>query len=179
MDGHEGGYCTMFRTGRTYHEGISRSGYVSTLLLGILAKALYLGASFFWLGHIPCVSVLLVGMVVAIQTYERRTIYTSAFPFGRVVSGLLILPSVDDGTSVVDCIIRHPTFMLPKAEYPPRKKGPGTLGEPANDDLELRRPITWVGSHVHVIGRVVRRSRSTCIYVKTISESFEYARPFS
>lgn len=33
-------------------------------------------ADFFWLGYTPCRTVLLVGMVVAIQVYDKRAIYT-------------------------------------------------------------------------------------------------------
>lgn len=36
-----------------------------------------LDADFFWLGYTPCRTVLLVGMVVAVQTYDKRAIYTS------------------------------------------------------------------------------------------------------
>jgi len=34
------------------------------------------GYDFFWLGRIPCRSVKIVGMVVGIQVYERKIIYT-------------------------------------------------------------------------------------------------------
>ena len=32
---------------------------------------------FFWLGTTPCRSVLIVAMIVAVQIYEKRTMYTS------------------------------------------------------------------------------------------------------
>ncbi|KAG2108246.1 uncharacterized protein F5147DRAFT_773827 [Suillus discolor] len=48
-------------------------------------------SSFYWLGHIPCQIVHIVGMVVGIDMREKGTLYT-----------------VDDSTEVIDCMLRHP-----------------------------------------------------------------------
>jgi hypothetical protein len=34
---------------------------------------------FYWLGHIPCRFVLIYGMVVGVQVYEQRVVYTGTF----------------------------------------------------------------------------------------------------
>lgn len=31
---------------------------------------------FYWLGRVPCRTVLFFGMVVGVQTYEQRTVYS-------------------------------------------------------------------------------------------------------
>ncbi|KAL1741705.1 hypothetical protein HDZ31DRAFT_44858 [Schizophyllum fasciatum] len=53
---------------------------------------------FYWLGSVPCRTVKLVGMLVGVQAYEKRIVY-----------------SVDDGTAVIDCVDRHPTMQPPKS----------------------------------------------------------------
>ncbi|KAI5899965.1 uncharacterized protein SCHCODRAFT_02525281 [Schizophyllum commune H4-8] len=55
-------------------------------------------SDFFWLGSVPCRTVKLVGMLVGVQTYEKRIVY-----------------SVDDGTAVIDCVDRHPTLQTPSS----------------------------------------------------------------
>ncbi|TRM61726.1 hypothetical protein BD626DRAFT_459265 [Schizophyllum amplum] len=52
---------------------------------------------FFWLGGIPCRTVKLMGMLVGVQAYEKRIVY-----------------SVDDGTAVIDCVDRQPAMQAPK-----------------------------------------------------------------
>ena len=39
---------------------------------------------FYWLGYVPCRTVLIVGIVVGIQEYEKRTLYTSKCSVFRV-----------------------------------------------------------------------------------------------
>ncbi|KAL1665237.1 hypothetical protein GGF50DRAFT_114307 [Schizophyllum commune] len=55
-------------------------------------------SDFFWLGSVPCRTVKLAGMLVGVQTYEKRIVY-----------------SVDDGTAVIDCVDRHPTLQAPSS----------------------------------------------------------------
>ncbi|KAL4268965.1 CST complex subunit Stn1 N-terminal domain-containing protein [Pleurotus pulmonarius] len=44
---------------------------------------------YFWLGRVPCRTATIVGIVVGVNVFEKRTVYT-----------------VDDGTGVVDCSLR-------------------------------------------------------------------------
>ncbi|KAI6116233.1 hypothetical protein F5141DRAFT_654393 [Pisolithus sp. B1] len=96
---------------------------------------------FFWIGYTPCRFVNLVGMVVAVQVRENRTIYT-----------------LDDGTEVIDCILRHPAPSKPPAEskntvQPPSPKKPKSSIKSAAP-LEPPIPVTEVGYVVRVVGRV-------------------------
>ncbi|KAI6019902.1 hypothetical protein F5J12DRAFT_814028 [Pisolithus orientalis] len=109
-------------------------------------------ADFFWIGHTPCRSVNLVGMVVAVQVHEKRTIYT-----------------LDDGTGVVDCILRHPAPAKPAAESkdmarPPSSKKPKSGITP----LEPPIPVTEVGYVVRVVGKVVRHYETRQIIADSI-----------
>lgn len=102
-------------------------------------------ADFFWIGYTPCRFVNLVGMVVAVQVRENRTIYT-----------------LDDGTEVIDCILRHPAPLKPTAESknttrsPSPKKPKSRINSAAPSEPPI--PVTEVGYVVRVVGRV------TCHY---------------
>ncbi|KAF8551320.1 hypothetical protein OG21DRAFT_1487110 [Imleria badia] len=122
---------------------------------------------FFWLGHTPCRTVLLVGMVVGIQVYDKRTIYT-----------------IDDGTAAINCILRHPhpTLPAPASRSPPRstrvqsanpKPQRPSPKKPRLDKTKLEStepppPITESGYPVRVVGRVVRHYESKQIHADTI-----------
>ncbi|EGO03591.1 hypothetical protein SERLA73DRAFT_165248 [Serpula lacrymans var. lacrymans S7.3] len=43
---------------------------------GLKGRYIVQHADFFWLGRVPCRSVLIVGVVVGIQVYEKRTVYS-------------------------------------------------------------------------------------------------------
>ncbi|KAH7887028.1 hypothetical protein F5I97DRAFT_1095264 [Phlebopus sp. FC_14] len=115
-------------------------------------------ADFFWLGHIPCRTVLLVAMVVGVQVYENRTLYT-----------------VDDGTAVIDCILRH--AVLPKSTTtssgkhatrspPKRSRVEGNSAE--TFVLEPPPPMTEPGYPVRVLGKVIRYYESRQIFAESI-----------
>lgn len=109
-------------------------------------------ADFFWIGYTPCRSVNLVGMVVAVQVHEKRTIYT-----------------IDDGTGVVDCILRHPAPTKPAAESkdmarPPSPKKPKSSIAPPEPPI----PVTEVGYVVRVVGKVVRHYETRQIIADSI-----------
>ncbi|KAH0835875.1 hypothetical protein J3R83DRAFT_9751 [Lanmaoa asiatica] len=124
-------------------------------------------ADFFWLGYIPCRTVLLVGMVVGIQVYDKRAIYT-----------------IDDGTAVIDCVLRHPHPVIPApAARPPLRPtgGPSAktnpqcpspkkprLDQARPESTEPPPPITEPGYPVRVVGRVVRHYQSKQIHADTI-----------
>ncbi|KAL4067022.1 hypothetical protein V8B97DRAFT_1874377 [Scleroderma yunnanense] len=106
---------------------------------------------FFWLGYTPCRSVLIVAMVVAVQVYEKRTVYT-----------------LDDGTEVIDCILRHSA---------PAKQDSSNTGASPNkprlsaNSADLPAPPPPVAEHgypVRVVGKVVRHYDSRQIIAESI-----------
>jgi len=140
------------------------------------------GADYFWLGHTPCRTVVLVGMVVGTQVYEKRTIYTSQ-SHPRFLLSYLTTPPVDDGTAVIDCVLRHPhpTLPAPAPRSPPRSTGgpsaePKSISSPKKPRLDKVKlestepppPITEPGYPVRVVGRVVRHYESKQIHADTI-----------
>ncbi|KAJ3507059.1 hypothetical protein NLJ89_g6515 [Agrocybe chaxingu] len=89
---------------------------------------------FYWLGRRPCRTVKVLGMIVGIQVYEKRIIY-----------------SIDDGTSVIDCNHLH---AAPK-QSPPR----GTASSRYKMSVKVEppptpKPIGRIGKFVRVVGRV-------------------------
>ncbi|KAG1863912.1 hypothetical protein F4604DRAFT_1586773, partial [Suillus subluteus] len=93
-------------------------------------------SSFYWLGHIPCHTALIVGVVVGIEVSERWTIYT-----------------VDDSTAVIQCMLRHP---LPYAHLDRKALTSAVLTELRSRPLPPPPPpATDIGYLVQVIGRYV------------------------
>lgn len=97
-------------------------------------------ADFYWLGHIPCRKVIIVGIVVGIQDYEKRTLYT-----------------IDDSTAVIDCVLRHP--LPPKA--PTNTDASRSVQNSKWEATPLippapPTPVTAIGYPVQVIGKVSR-----------------------
>ncbi|KAK1224457.1 hypothetical protein PQX77_012631 [Marasmius sp. AFHP31] len=87
---------------------------------------------FYWLKRVPCRSVRLVGLVVGVQVLEKRVIYT-----------------VDDGTSVIECLHRcSPPRQSPSKSSHVRKKS-------ANNDV-FPKPRAHVGHYVRVVGKVAQ-----------------------
>ncbi|KAG2034838.1 hypothetical protein BDR03DRAFT_1013012 [Suillus americanus] len=64
-------------------------------------------SSFYWLGHIPCQAMLIVGVVVGIEVSERWALYTGESKF---CPSVVTQPGrkVDDSTAVIECMLRHP-----------------------------------------------------------------------
>ncbi|KAE9406748.1 hypothetical protein BT96DRAFT_851400 [Gymnopus androsaceus JB14] len=83
---------------------------------------------FWWLKRVPCRSVKIVGMVVGVQTYERRILYL-----------------VDDGTAVIECV--H------KCGAPP-PPSPTKAGKAKASDPMLPKPVAWIGDTIEVVGRI-------------------------
>ncbi|KZT03809.1 uncharacterized protein LAESUDRAFT_325810 [Laetiporus sulphureus 93-53] len=131
-------------------------------------------AEFFWLGRVPCRSVHLVGLLVGVQVYESRAIY-----------------SLDDGTAVIDCVYKHPPLQAPIAavrkpklktqtgNHPqhglssPYKRPAASTSKvtfnalPAAPPL-LPKPVAYVGASVSVTGRVVNRGEGRLVLVDEI-----------
>ncbi|KIL62748.1 hypothetical protein M378DRAFT_165413 [Amanita muscaria Koide BX008] len=101
------------------------------------------GADFYWLGRVPCRSVRLVGLVVGVQVYESRILY-----------------SIDDGTAVVDCA--HRAQRMPKS---PTKK-PKSTSNPVFRGMPV--PIARVGRAVSVVGKIHRVHDTRQVQVEEI-----------
>ena len=136
---------------------------------------------FFWLGRIPCRTVHLVGLVVGVAVWEKRTIYT-----------------IDDGTGIVDCAYTHAQAVLPSPVKPKAKEShaskdkskgnkpsfadylPSSRAGPGPSTTASKRavaepppppkPVARVGQSVHVVGRVVSRHDTRLLVVDEICE---------
>ncbi|KAJ7650148.1 hypothetical protein FB45DRAFT_887099 [Roridomyces roridus] len=69
-------------------------------------------SEFFWLGRVPCRSVKLAGLLVGVQAYESRIVY-----------------SLDDGSAVIECVYRPPPSKEPKPLLPPLLKPVAYVGD--------------------------------------------------
>ncbi|KIK43583.1 hypothetical protein CY34DRAFT_803670 [Suillus luteus UH-Slu-Lm8-n1] len=108
---------------------------------------------FYWLGHIPCRTVIIVGIVVGIQDYEKRSLYT-----------------IDDSTAVVECVLRHrpppkPPTNADASRSVQKSKWEATSPIPPPPPPT---PVTAIGYPVQVIGRVVRFYDTRQIIVESI-----------
>ncbi|TFY82731.1 hypothetical protein EWM64_g1279 [Hericium alpestre] len=104
------------------------------------------GADYYLLGRIPCRIVKLVGTVVGIASYDRRTIYW-----------------LDDGTGVVDCVLPHPEAESRPANKPASgqvksgKSGNLTKASTSKESVQnkIPPPVAELGGTVAVIGKSV------------------------
>ncbi|KAF9010072.1 hypothetical protein BDQ17DRAFT_1347490 [Cyathus striatus] len=103
------------------------------------------GCDFFWLGRVPCRSVTVFGIVIGLQVYEKRVVY-----------------SIDDGTSVIDCTHQQSIRSSPKKQTSKSQK-PVSLQPP-----ELPKPVAFIGHFVRVTGRVQRKHETRQIVVSDI-----------
>lgn len=137
---------------------------------------------YFWLGCIPCRTVRLVGVVVGVQVWEKRTVYT-----------------IDDGTAVVDCALAHAQVppaspVKPKsksatsskdmtksagssfADYLPSSRKVPPLSATTNvksinaEPPPPPKPAVSVGQIARIVGRVVPRFDARIILVDEICE---------
>lgn len=131
---------------------------------------------FFWLGRIPCRTVRLIGLLVGVTVWDRRTVYT-----------------IDDGTAVLDCAFAHAQVVPPSPVKPKLKAAapsdntkrggashsdylfstrkvsaaaPPSRGEPPPPP----KPVARVGQSVRVVGRIVSRHDSRILLVDEICE---------
>ncbi|OJT14273.1 hypothetical protein TRAPUB_9133 [Trametes pubescens] len=140
---------------------------------------------FFWIGRIPCRTVRLVGLVVGVQVWEKRTVYT-----------------IDDGTAVIDCAHAHaqivpPSPVKPKskdvapsghrskvagpsfADYlpPPRATTSTSAASTRRTVVEPPpppKPVARIGQSVRVVGRVISRYDTRMLLVDDISRCASY-----
>ncbi|KZT25758.1 hypothetical protein NEOLEDRAFT_1114146 [Neolentinus lepideus HHB14362 ss-1] len=113
---------------------------------------------FFWLNKVPCRTVKLLGVIVGVQTYEKRVVYT-----------------LDDGTSTIDCVHRPEPPPAPLSPAKPKSTSKGK--EKSNPYIrppspkadkkerivllpEPLAPVAGVGATVRVIGRVLTKHNS-------------------
>ncbi|KAH9833316.1 uncharacterized protein C8Q71DRAFT_197668 [Rhodofomes roseus] len=127
---------------------------------------------YFWLGRIPCRTVELVGVLVGIQPFEQRILYT-----------------LDDGSAVIECNHKvHPQVMPPRksSTSDPKagrtrqpshssstnaspRKGPNiSTSKAVSLPPPLPKPIADIGTPVRVIGRVVETSKGRQVLVDEI-----------
>ncbi|KAA1475219.1 hypothetical protein DENSPDRAFT_883391 [Dentipellis sp. KUC8613] len=114
------------------------------------------GAEYFILGRVPCRSVELVGIVVGVSTFERRAIYW-----------------VDDGTGVVDCVLKHPDepalplpVKRPQTDKPSSDQPHASTSKTTLDQMEREPPpaVAFVGSTVRVVGKVRAKHESREVF---------------
>ena len=138
---------------------------------------------YFWLGRIPCRTVRLVGLLVGVAVWEKRTVYT-----------------IDDGTAVLDCALAHAQVVPPSPVKPkvkatvPIPSATSKKAKPSFSDYLLSarkvapgasssapgraepppppKPIARVGQSVQVVGRVVSKHDTRILLVDEICESF-------
>lgn len=125
---------------------------------------------------------------LSLSDWSSEYRFTTSVPYTRVspvhvhlLSLLNTLP-VDDGTAVVDCVLRHPQPTLPAPRSPPRSTGvhssksnPQRLSpkkarfeKTKLESMEPPPPITERGYPVRVIGRVARHYQSKQVHADTI-----------
>ncbi|ETW78100.1 hypothetical protein HETIRDRAFT_107707, partial [Heterobasidion irregulare TC 32-1] len=95
------------------------------------------GFEYYLLGRVPCRTLLLVGVVVGLSEYESRAIY-----------------QVDDGTGVINCVVRYPALAgkaVRSEERPPPK------------------PVAEVGQLVRLAGRIRVKGQRREVLVDQIS----------
>ena len=137
---------------------------------------------YFWLGRIPCRTVRLVGLLVGVAVWEKRTVYT-----------------IDDGTAVLDCALAHAQVapaspVKPKAKATaPAPSATSKRAEPSFSDYLLSarkvapvasssasvraepppppKPVARVGQSVQIIGRIVSKHDTRILLVDESCES--------
>lgn len=107
---------------------------------------------FYWLGHVPCRSVIIVGIVVGIQDYEKRTLYT-----------------IDDSTAVIECVLRHRSLPKPPTNADTSRPTQKSKWE-ATSPPPPPTPVTAIGYPVQIIGKVVRFYDTRQIVVDSIGK---------
>lgn len=119
----------------------------------------------FWLGNVPCRTVRLVGMIVGLQVYEKKIIYTGASQKVLILRDSLKHEPVDDGTGLVDCVHKiTPPSPMKKSPYTPVPVAL-SLGPP------LPKPIAGIGVHLQITGRAMARRDTRLIIVQSIGGS--------
>lgn len=129
---------------------------------------------FFWLGRVPCRSVRIVGLVVGVQLYERRIVYSGEpvlqgiSPKAKFLSSSL--NSVDDGTGVIDC--SHRATPTPRTPSKPNKQGKGIGVNQSSVPPPQLIPIAPVGMSIRLTGRLLRKYGTMHIAVDEIGTQF-------
>ncbi|KAF7426321.1 hypothetical protein PC9H_008689 [Pleurotus ostreatus] len=88
---------------------------------------------YFWLGRVPCRTAMIAGIVVGVNVFEKRTVYTGTARLLLVVWHSLV--KVDDGTGVVDCSHRA---------VGPRAPNPSVKPSASSQKLKLKHPPSQV-----------------------------------
>ncbi|PSR70567.1 hypothetical protein PHLCEN_2v13538, partial [Hermanssonia centrifuga] len=118
---------------------------------------------FFWLGRVPCRTVLFYGMVIGVQDYEQRTVYT-----------------VDDGSGAIGCNWRYSKQQPATQRMSPVKNGTSKRHQTSQKyaststlivgtGLPVRpKPMAHVGDIVRVAGHVLNRHQTRLVNLDKI-----------
>ncbi|THV07917.1 hypothetical protein K435DRAFT_959384 [Dendrothele bispora CBS 962.96] len=101
---------------------------------------------YYWIGNIPCRTIRIVGMIVGVQRFDKKVVYT-----------------IDDGTAVIDCI--HKTQPAAQIKNNDTKKTKVTIDIP-----ELAKPIANIGALLQTVGRVQEFYESRQIIVESLEK---------
>ncbi|KAI0053763.1 hypothetical protein FA95DRAFT_1530745 [Auriscalpium vulgare] len=110
------------------------------------------GSPYYLIGRTPCRTVELVGTLVGLSAYDRRTVYL-----------------LDDGTGVIECALRHQS-REPSGEHN-AKPSSSRLQSNVNSSTGMQpppAPFFPVGSTIRVVGRVNSKSYAKDIQCESI-----------
>ncbi|KAJ3535233.1 hypothetical protein NM688_g7007 [Phlebia brevispora] len=112
---------------------------------------------FFWLGRIPCRVVQFYGLVVGVQIYETRTVYT-----------------IDDGSGAIECNLRQSTQaqFSQKSQKSGEKLKPHVRPSGPSANQAPPKPLARLGDIVCARGRILNRHQTRLVNV----EQFELCR---
>ncbi|KAF9446009.1 hypothetical protein P691DRAFT_709352 [Macrolepiota fuliginosa MF-IS2] len=100
------------------------------------------GYDFYWLGSVPCRKVEICGLVVGLQVFEKKILYT-----------------VDDGTSVIDCVhISQQHSRLQQANKSVRLPSPPPPP----------KPIARIGGVLKAVGKIQRKYENRVMLIDEI-----------
>lgn len=147
------------------------------------------GEDFYWLNCVPCWTVKIIGMIVGTQTYEERNPYLGEHYYSiHMLIANLHKRTVDDGTSVIDCIHKCSPGPPPQPQQyslsstaTAMTKGHGNIKTQTEDPI-LPKPTVWMGHTVQVTGWIDDlKSKDSWgqrqILVQDIGMSFRHLSP--
>ena len=118
LDAHAGRARAVLREGRARDEGLGEQRCVDAYECVRLSADGRADMEYFWLGRIPCRSVELVGVLVGIQVYEQRIVYTCELRSLRCAVGPGCVRWPEPGIRGNEqCLVLWTVVLLMKAVY--------------------------------------------------------------